>query len=89
VGQPETEPHREILLFASIHHVLAVEEIFMRGELWCDLVPVPRGLSSDCGMAIEFRAEDREAVCEALAAFGVRPLGMYRREGGVYREASE
>ncbi len=52
-----------LLLFASIHHVLAaertLEELSRRGELTAsiELVPVPRELSSDCGMAVAVHHE--------------------------------
>lgn len=55
---PQPDSSRYILLFESIHHVLEAETLFQQHSLWCDLVPVPRDLSADCGMALEFRAED-------------------------------
>jgi len=53
---------RWILLFDSIHHVIAAEDVFRASMLWCDLVPVPRELSSNCGMALAFHAQDAEAA---------------------------
>ena len=51
-------------------------------ETWCVLVPVPRELSSDCGMAIEFREADAAAVREILADVRVRSASVYRRTSG-------
>lgn len=58
---PRTGPPgpRCVLLFASIHDVLRAERALRDGGVWCDLVPVPRALSAECGMAVEIRAADR------------------------------
>ena len=42
------------LLFPSIHDLLRAEKILKRHGLSFELVPVPRDLSSDCGMCIKF-----------------------------------
>jgi hypothetical protein len=52
------------MLFDSIHHVLAAEKAFKEHGLWHDLIPVPRSLSSDCQMALEFNKKD--VACVAL-----------------------
>lgn len=77
-----------ILLFPSIHHVLAAEAIFKERGIWHDVIPVPRGLSSDCGMAIAFCPEDREAVRHTLADRRVRVRGVYRPDQGSYEEVT-
>jgi hypothetical protein len=47
-----------LLLFASIHHVLAAEAALKAGGIVPDLVPVPKDLSPDCGMAIAIPSPD-------------------------------
>lgn len=69
---------RCLLLFDSIHHVLAAERVFKERGTWCDLVPVPRGLSSDCGMAIAFAEADLAAVGAVLADPLLAPGRVYR-----------
>ena len=61
---PPAEKHESycVILFDSIHDVLAAQEVFREHDVWHDLVPVPRDLSSDCGMAIEFRPGDLKTV---------------------------
>ncbi len=39
-----------VMLFASIHDVMAAEHVLKSRDLWCDMIPTPRQLSSDCGM---------------------------------------
>ena len=75
-----------VVLFDSIHHAIGAERAFRDAGIWCDLVPTPRELSSDCGMALEFRAEDAGAVRRLLARSGVRWRELQRRAGDAYEE---
>ena len=77
-----------ILLFDSIHFVLAAERVFQQRGVWCDLVPVPRDLSSDCGMVIAFRREDLAAVGDLLADPRIRLRNVYRPSPAGYEEAT-
>ena len=41
--------------------------MFKERGVWCDLVPVPKRISPDCGMAIAYRPEDAEEVGKVLS----------------------
>ena len=73
-----------MVLFDSIHYVLAAERAFRDRGLWCDLVPTPRQLSSDCGMALEFRREDLDAVRTLLAGGVVKWKSLHEPGDGGY-----
>ena len=45
------------LLFFTIHDVLKAEKALKRHNVEIELVPVPRNLSSDCGMCIKLKNE--------------------------------
>ncbi|MDW8003005.1 MAG: DUF3343 domain-containing protein [Deltaproteobacteria bacterium] len=45
-------------LFNSTSHVLAAEKILKNRGIPYKLIPVPRTLSSDCGICIRFCRED-------------------------------
>ncbi len=49
-----------IFLFESVHRVMKAEKLLKGKGVKIDLVPVPREISSDCGVAIEL-ARDLEA----------------------------
>jgi len=87
-GPDKTTPHGWIILFDSIHHVLAAERVFKDRGVWCDLVPTPRDLSSDCGMAIEFRSGDVAAVRSLLADPAMKPRSFYRPSPSGYQEVT-
>lgn len=40
------------LIFHSIHNVILAEELLIKAEIPVDMIPVPRELSSDCGMSL-------------------------------------
>lgn len=51
-----------LLVCESIHDVLAAEKVLKQRGLWCDLVPTPREISSDCGMSLACRREELPVV---------------------------
>jgi hypothetical protein len=84
-GGPEGEG-RWVALFESVHYVLAAEKVFKELGVWYDVVPVPAELSSDCGVAIEFRAEDSAAVAGVLADARASFASVWRPSGAGYEE---
>jgi len=67
-----------IALFDSIHHVLAAERILREKGIWIDLVPVPRSLTSECGIAIEFHLKKLLPLQEELASDDQLQYTLYR-----------
>jgi hypothetical protein len=78
-GREPVSADGPIAVFDSIHAVLAAERAFLAAALACDLVPVPRGVISDCGMALLFRTMD---LASARALLAAPPLGNRLR--GIY-----
>jgi len=72
-----------VLLFTTIHDVMRAEKLLKQAALWRDLIPTPRQLSSDCGMALELRAADLAAALAHLIVGGPRPR-VYQERGGTY-----
>ena len=55
------------LLFNSIHYVMKAEELLKNAGIIIDLVPVPREISSDCGMCITFPEPDLREVISLVS----------------------
>jgi hypothetical protein len=70
------------ILFHSIHDVLKAEKIFKKHEIQHELIPVPRNLSSDCGMCIKVD-EEIDIVLPLLT--GIEIAGCYSVEQKEYR----
>jgi hypothetical protein len=69
-----------LLLFQSTHDVILAEKAIREQGIPRRVIPVPRSISSQCGMALEIALEDREKVVELLDS-SVFPGGI-PNEGG-------
>lgn len=49
-----------VLLFSSVHQVMRTEKLLKEKGIEVDLIPVPRDISSDCGIAVELSRESEE-----------------------------
>lgn len=79
-------PERDaVLIFHGIHRVMKAEKALKAAGLDVRLMPVPRQLSSDCGLAIAFRARDREVVDALLDEVGCPREEVHVRDGDRYR----
>ncbi len=52
------------LIFHSIHNVMLAEEILLKIGVPIDMMPVPREISSDCGMCLACRSKDLDKIEE-------------------------
>lgn len=66
-----------VVLVPSTSHALRAEKILKAAGLECKLIPVPRHLSSDCGVCVRIRREDREKALHALEMARVTIEGVY------------
>ena len=55
-----------VVLFESVSHALRAEKLIKPVGLSCKLIPVPRHLSSDCGVCLRIDADDCELVKKIL-----------------------
>jgi len=76
----ETRPRWGVAVFHSTSHALRAEKAAREASLAIKLIPVPRQLSSDCGLALRFPWEDVGRVQSLLAAKGVLIAGVHRLE---------
>ncbi|HAE58052.1 MAG TPA: hypothetical protein DCG54_00705 [Anaerolineae bacterium] len=60
-----------VVLFHTTTSALRAEKILQKIGLTVKLIPTPRELSSDCGIALRFQLTDREAVEKGLTEAGV------------------
>ncbi|RLB70217.1 MAG: hypothetical protein DRH03_07415 [Deltaproteobacteria bacterium] len=74
--QPETKLY---LIFQSIHNVMLAEELLLQANIKIEMVPVPRDISSDCGMSLTCPADDLEKVRISLKkAKFTTPVTIYK-----------
>ena len=51
-----------VVLFESISHALRAEKLIKVAQIPCKLIPVPRHLSSDCGVCLRFNTDEKDQV---------------------------
>jgi hypothetical protein len=73
-----------VAIFNSIHRVMEAEKLLKERKLAILLIPAPRALAADCGLAIRYAEDAREDVEGALAQAGLLPRELYRRSGEDY-----
>lgn len=66
-----------VILFPSIHFALRAEKLVKERGIAHKLIPVPRHLSSDCGVCLRIPLEKKEEVLGILAEAGVRVDGAH------------
>ncbi|MDR1109242.1 MAG: DUF3343 domain-containing protein [Deltaproteobacteria bacterium] len=79
MGGPEI-----ILVFASNTLILNAEDLLEEKGLPFTLVPVPKEVNPNCGLAISLVEGDRGLILPALEAAGLRPASAYRRDGDEF-----
>jgi hypothetical protein len=55
-----------IFLFPSVSYALKAEKILKEQGITHKLIPVPRHISSDCGVCLRVTADRRDAAASAL-----------------------
>jgi len=79
-----------VFIFESIHRVMKAEKLLKGKGIKIDLIPVPREISSDCGVAIELSGDsEAEALC-ILTENRISILECYRRNSnGKFEKKKE
>ncbi|HYA14926.1 MAG TPA: DUF3343 domain-containing protein [Syntrophales bacterium] len=57
----------DVILFASVSYALRAEKILKDVGISFKLIPVPRHISSDCGVCLRFSPAYRKQIEEALS----------------------
>lgn len=73
-----------LAVFNSTHRVLKAENLLKQSGLPILLIPAPRALSTECGLAIRFTYEEMDAVKAALAENSLMPAYIRCLKDGSY-----
>lgn len=87
MGRPS--PQEMILIFRGTHQVLSAEKHLKKGGVAHRLIPVPRRLNSDCGLAIRILPGEKANARKALLAANILPVSAHLLlTQGEYEEVS-
>lgn len=74
-----------LAVFNSAHRVMKAESVLKARSLPVLLIPAPRALSADCGLALRYDEDAGDGVMRALAEEQLLPAFVCRRiAGGKY-----
>jgi len=66
-----------VVLFQSATHAIRAEKVLKQAGVQIKMIPTPRQLSSDCGMALRFNRAEESQVAGILTRHQVPIYGIY------------
>ncbi|MBC7258699.1 MAG: DUF3343 domain-containing protein [Chloroflexi bacterium] len=60
-----------VILVHSTSHAIRAEKVLQAAGIACKMIPVPRHISSDCGVCVRVSRIDAEAARRTLEAVGM------------------
>ena len=70
-----------VVLFHTSSCAMRAEAVLLRARLAVKLIPTPRELSSDCGIALRFDWSQNDQVCVLLKKAHVETAGIHLLTG--------
>ncbi len=70
-----------LVVFGTVQRVMRAERVARDAGLDVDVRPVPRAISSECGMVLEVRAQEAARLDAVLADADLAPQAAYVRRG--------
>ena len=71
-----TQHEYTVILVLSTHYAIRIEKLLVKTGIPCRLIPIPRHLSSDCGVCVRINQKDRKRVLRDIEAcrFGIESI---------------
>jgi hypothetical protein len=66
-----------VILVHSTSYAIRAEKVLNTAGISSKLIPVPRQLSSDCGVCVRIKRADAQTARQALEEAGVEVEGIY------------
>lgn len=78
-----------VFILYSIYNVMKAEKFLKKENIEVDLIPVPRKISSDCGMAVELENDNKDKTKDVLTINNIEIAGIYLREGESFKKVED
>jgi hypothetical protein len=62
----QNSTHYSVILVFSTGHAMRAEKLLKNAGISCKMIPVPRHLSSDCGVSVRIEQQDKKKVLEVF-----------------------
>jgi len=73
-----TQERFAVVIVYSTSHALRAEKVLQEAGIDCKLIPIPRQMSSDCGVCLRIQRSQARAVRRLLEAARVEFKGIHR-----------
>ena len=72
-----TQDTFSVILVLATSHAMRAEKILAQADIPRKLIPVPRHLSSNCGVCVRVRRADQEVAAQTLEAAQIEMKGVH------------
>lgn len=72
--------NKVILVFSSTHYAVRAEKIIRQNKIDFEVIPAPREISSDCGMALKFNRKDLAELHKIIENASIKIENIYSKE---------
>lgn len=66
-----------VMLVYATSHALRAEKLLLQANITCRMIPVPRHLSSECGVCMRIETIDRKNAIEVLQNGNLEITGVH------------
>ena len=73
-----------LAVFNSAHRVMKAEDVLKKSGLTILLIPAPRALSTDCGLAIRYNDDIYDRVLQTLTSENILPDFIYLKDSDTH-----
>jgi hypothetical protein len=67
-----------VILFHTTSSAIRAEKVALKAGFDCKLIPTPRELSSDCGIALRFKWSNANSIKSYLEGVGVEYYSVHQ-----------
>lgn len=68
MGRKILQDQFAVILVDSTGHAIQIEKLLLNNSIACKLIPVPRQLSSDCGVCVRVNKTGKEVIIKLLSS---------------------
>ena len=72
-------PDKCVIVCESVHDVMALEHALKNAGIAVEMIPTPRELTSDCGMALEAGTSELERISQLRGELQLRWHNIFSR----------
>ncbi len=60
-----------VIIFLSANHAVRAEGVLLKNGFQCKLIPIPRNISSDCGICLRINTADIKQAVKILSNLNI------------------